>query len=356
MSLVIISIILIFIFVAAIIIVRHRKRYRRKIAMLESENMTLSRNYARFCPISKNKRAYLLNDTRRETNHCGCELVNRNIEICLEKNGIDVSFSDSTNPNCDITDKNAFVSILSHMDILILNGEGTLHDDAGTRLFEKCLLAKELGIPCVLINSVWQNNRINKKYLHIFDIIAVRESLSLQELPPEYRHKALCVPDLTMLSNADLKYSHAEKPCTVLTDSVIRKVSKKLEKYAKRHKYKFWTMNPRNGNIFVTEEKIASLSRDSMVITGRFHVATLCIKYGIPFLAIESNTHKISGLLKDSNLDFCLINSVDEIDNAIARFDKDKFHKNASIYTSNANSKIDSLFSGIRRLIIEGVN
>jgi hypothetical protein len=48
-----------------------------------------------------------------------------------------------------------------------------------------------------------------------------------------------------------------------------------------------------NYNLFLKE-----ILRSQIVVTGRYHVVTHCIALGVPFLAIESNTHKIGNLLK----------------------------------------------------------
>lgn len=44
------------------------------------------------------------------------------------------------------------------------------------------------------------------------------------------------------------------------------------------------------------------LRRSEGVITGRFHLVTLCLVTGTPFYAIPSNTHKIEALLRQVGL------------------------------------------------------
>jgi polysaccharide pyruvyl transferase WcaK-like protein len=41
-------------------------------------------------------------------------------------------------------------------------------------------------------------------------------------------------------------------------------------------------------------------SNTKLVISGRFHGVCLCLKVGVPFLAVRSNTYKIEGLLEDA--------------------------------------------------------
>jgi len=47
---------------------------------------------------------------------------------------------------------------------------------------------------------------------------------------------------------------------------------------------------------------LALLRRSQGVITGRFHLVTLCLVTGTPFYAIASNTHKIEALLAQVGL------------------------------------------------------
>lgn len=50
------------------------------------------------------------------------------------------------------------------------------------------------------------------------------------------------------------------------------------------------------------------------VITGRFHTVTLCIKSETPFIAIESNTPKISALLFDVFGNYNRLISIEELE------------------------------------------
>ena len=84
-------------------------------------------------------------------------------------------------------------------DICLVNGEGTMHDDAPLALRYGALAryCREHGVPCFLINSVWQNNvRLNAD-APLFTRIFVRDVLSQAALA-EIGLSAEVVPDLTL--------------------------------------------------------------------------------------------------------------------------------------------------------------
>lgn len=177
---------------------------------------------------------------------------------------------------------------------VIINGEGTLHNDTyrSRMLLEKAKTLKELGYKVYLINSVWQNNKYNNRYLDCFDRIYVRESLSQKEIQ-EAGYKAEVVPDLSLYKlkesgKSKLKYDN------LVIDSVNKEQSQELEKLSKKLKCPFIKMCERSD----VEELI---KQSSFVHTGRFHGALLCVKHKIKFKAYKSNSHKMEGLVKDIN-------------------------------------------------------
>jgi polysaccharide pyruvyl transferase WcaK-like protein len=49
-------------------------------------------------------------------------------------------------------------------------------------------------------------------------------------------------------------------------------------------------------------EFIDRVSRLSLLVTGRFHAVCVALAAGTPFLAVESNTHKIASLIEDASM------------------------------------------------------
>jgi polysaccharide pyruvyl transferase WcaK-like protein len=90
-----------------------------------------------------------------------------------------------------------------------------------------------------------------------------------------------------------------------ITSYTDRSVSRAL-KFAFRNRIgQFFRGNfqaDRYGCTVATVEKfLRQISANTkFVITGRFHGVCFCLKVGVPFLAVRSNTYKVEGLLEDA--------------------------------------------------------
>ena len=325
------------------------------IDLLYDENKCLTENYINL--MLKNNtcnNVYLLNDTRRNINHIGCSLVYENLEKLCNKYNLNIFFADSMWPRNDINIGNC-IDIIKMCDVVLFNGEGTLHDCAGINMLEKCKLAKEMGKKVFLINTVWQNNLYTEKYLEYFDLIACRESLSFDTLPEKYKNKALIVPDLTFYNKIK---NHNEGKLTkiIFTDSVLPDVTEKLKYYSQKYNAEFFYLylSDSSDAKYLTEEYISNLSNDSLIITGRFHALTLGMKYQIPTIAYPSNTHKIQGLLKDSGLlEYCIndfYNFESQINNFI-KTDHSSYIEKSRLYSIRAKDQIEQLFMKVREVL-----
>ena len=139
----------------------------------------------------------ILNDTSNY--HNGCKQVMNFIYSKMENYEV-VSFS--------IKNIRSNENLLKDIDVLIINGEGTMHDNAirAEELLSVGKLAKKsYNIKTFLINSVWQRNnrRVTKDYLRYFDYISVREIFSKNEIKKYI--------DKDVIINLDLSY-YAEVP------------------------------------------------------------------------------------------------------------------------------------------------
>lgn len=240
-----------------------------------------------------------------------------NIEALCRASGIEIlrTFKATANYKSDL-----FSACVDQCDIAIVNGEGTMHHDQtdALHLMNSAQAIKEKRKKCYLINTVWQDNIALSKRLDLFDGIFVRESFSQMEIR-NAGHDAAIVPDLSLYSTN--RSSTLQKPSlsmrTAVFDSVNWSITKILARYAAHTNAKFFLMDgtPRKRikSIKLLQylvpswqvPKIATIRdvRESAnIISGRFHATCMAIKYGIPFLAIPSNTHKIEGMLADIGL------------------------------------------------------
>lgn len=264
-------------------------------------------------------KAALLNDTTRDKGHWGCLHVIQNItSLCLNKNCKICLYDKNGSENFDKTE---FCNQISAADIVILNGEGTLHDDAGEVWLQKALLAKELKKKVFLVNAVWQNNPANKRYLSVFDVCSFRETFSFQEAVKDGCKNAFHIPDLSFYSLPELKNLdyHPHKNLAII-DSVKKDITSELIKIAKKQNcdlffmyHKHWQKQKRNWRYFpallmhhlhfLHLDNAKQLLPYKSLISGRFHACCMSLMLKIPTFAIESNTWKIKSMFHDAHLD-----------------------------------------------------
>lgn len=218
-------------------------------------------------------KAIILNDTAKNGGvtgglHFGCQLVMETIHEQCERVGIDI---------IDTVGAGEPVTVHPDTELVIVNGEGSLHHDRRTELLE---IARHH--PSVLINSVWQNNNYyNTQKLRQFKLVMFRESLSAQAAG-----LGGVVPDLCFASR---RLREWQKPSPTedigITDSVL---------------------NQGQGVGFSAiqdaDSYLTELCKYQRVVCGRFHAAVACAVLGIPFSTWPSNTHKMEGLMEDMGL------------------------------------------------------
>lgn len=331
-------------------------------------------------------KAVLLNDTS-SFNHHGCHLVVEQIRRQCEEHGLNlwhrVKFGDDWRG--PIHRKRVVEA-----DIVIVNGEGLLHHDQGVALalVQSAQFCRERNIPCVLINSVYQDNGPEMaRFVRQFDRVFARESRSQVEL----RNAGIdseVVPDMT-LSHADLSqyarngivftdssndvstdqlhefYARTEgaelaslfrPPVTPrvlrkLTVGVLKKRAPKLwrweQRLASRARHPLFDAAPLN-RINILLKRISSTG---LIVTGRFHMVCLAMLARTPFIALEGNTHKIQALLADANLSDRFRSSLpDDLDLLAWSNWHDGEIGRVEAYLKMARSRISQMFSQIRQL------
>lgn len=293
--------------------------------------------------------AILFNDTSYDDHH-GCQLVIRQIRALAAEAGIHIAHASPVRHDWS---KDAFlIERIAQADLCIVNGEGTMHDDAPAAMMLGALArhCSKLGIPCVLINSVWQNNRQLIEFASEFSQIYVRDPLSRAELALS-GIAAEVVPDLTLTFRPEIL--RTGRRGLVLNGSVLKPIQQELWRTLKElpgdqevrylsirtvpplragneRRYFFKSLkanskmwrhklssrlahpdaSPSKGlgrlrwrySVQSTAEFLNTISAAEGVITGRFHMVTLCMITGTPFMALGSNTHKIEGLLEQAGL------------------------------------------------------
>ena len=278
----------------------------------------------------------VLGDTR-DIYHHGCEAVLRQLLMGLGNAGI--------SPTRVVAgmDWSSQASEFLEADLVVINGEGSLHHDRPVvqSVLDLAARRKELARPTALVNTSWFANSVTStRRLAAFDLLAMRDPLSRQET-------ASC--GLTCLDAPDLAIREA---CTfpqadiipdgkmMVSDSTRVEITKLLRDLANKRRWSYLpilftpkrarpgkksrklftkirlarAMGPLAGVLMSSRyhahllgapdlpSYMDALRRSSGVVTGRFHTACFCIGLGVPFVAVGSNTDKIRSLLLDAGL------------------------------------------------------
>ncbi|MGK0324474.1 MAG: hypothetical protein ACJAR4_002526 [Psychroserpens sp.] len=322
-------------------------------------------------------RIAIVNDTRI-TSHYGCMLVMENLLALLDKNNVEVIWTWDVSVDWR-KHKNEIIKKPT-VDAIIVNGEGTIHHSKD-RKFAKALAEfaqfsnETLKTPSYLINAtLYQNDAQEYKKLKEYRAIYVRDKGSLEELE-SFGLFGKYVPDLTFAKNNHQYSSLLPTQNAVVVDSAIKEDNPVLRSYAEKNKISFKSMivaRPSNAKFLrsprpyvkniikyiKTDRKISTAPstyinylRDyRLVITGRYHTVSMCLKNKIPFIAIDSNTPKIRYLLADAlgqadrNIN---INELDNLDYFQGRVFSDFEIKKMNIFLRSAEEMIDSMMSNI---------
>lgn len=273
-------------------------------------------------------RAVVLNDTSTRYHH-GCARVMRLLLRGLGEAGLEVVARSPA--RADWARDGAFVGALGRAQVVVINGEGTLHDGAplGARLLSVLDHPAAAGKPVVLLNALWECNPPEwDGWLGRLALAAARDSRSAEAMARVRGGAGLWVPDLSL--SAPSEVGAPARQGLVVGDSVRLSVRRPLARAAQRLGAAYvptktlrqalwrqpgarrllwrayngvWT-GPVPPFEMPTDEPgyLARLARAEAHVTGRFHAVCLSLLTGTPVLAAASRTSKIERLLGDAGL------------------------------------------------------
>lgn len=329
-------------------------------------------------------RVTLLNDTT-SCNHHGCHVVVRQIREHCKIYGLDLWHSVK---HGDDWQSERHLKRLEKSDIVLVNGEGSFHNDRKLALVlaQSAPFCRERNIPCVLINSVYQDNGDEMaRLVRQFDRVFVRETRSQAVLRKE-RIDSDVVPDLT-LSHPDLSPQAARKGL-IVTDSSCEEATRELQQFCtrangvegatlfrpnstaralrvfaarmlgkrapKRWRYELRQSSQQHSPIAAPLEPSDALFRRisgaRLIVTGRFHMVCLAMLARTPFIALPGNTHKTEGLLEDANLSRRFAHSLPDGGHFSGADWHDDEVELVEAYLKRARSGALQMFAAIRQL------
>lgn len=274
------------------------------------------------------RRAVILNDTSTRYHH-GCARVVRLLIEGLERHGLTITARSAARNDWE---KDAdFLRALAEADVIVINGEGTLHHgrDAGAKLLRVATHPARRA-PVALVNALWQDNPADwAAPLGTFSLLAARDSASAADMAKASGREVRWLPDLSLSAPAGIG-EHLRKGI-VIGDSVKLPARKALARAAlalpaatflptKTLNGRIWRSRLARGVLLraytmtwtartppfrmaeTEEDYLALLAEAELHITGRFHGVCLSMLTETPFLALASNASKIERLLADSGL------------------------------------------------------
>lgn len=317
-------------------------------------------------------KAVFLNDTSGH-HHFGCFRVMRTIEDALKARGIEVTAKSLVRQ--DWQRDAGFLSALRAADLVVINGEGTLHH--GSRHAEKLLRIvrdpNRGNTPIVILNALFQDNPPEwDQLLNEIALISVRDSRSFAELKDRYSgelHQTLDFSlfepfvnvggtERTSLIIGDSVFSDVTEDLATLSDNsaadtflpIVRtiKSSKPQLSPVRRmvreavifmHRNLFRLRHPKTRYCKSEYEYLQVLSKGKLHITGRFHSVCFSLLTKTPFLVLSSNSWKIEALIEDLGLSSARVMKFEDIRRSIQRAENHDF----------SESEISSIESGLSR-------
>lgn len=305
-------------------------------------------------------KVFIINNTASEMHH-GCSRVMNNLNKLIRLNGGTVIGTSSV--GLDWRKSESIKERMLESDIVIVNGEGSIHHDspAGLPLLDVGMFCRPYGVRTALVNALFQDMTIvSESQLKAFDFISVRDSYSKKQIE-QYGVQTTLLPDLTFYTKFKTKKdSIKDKKYWMYTCSVNIEKSVALYKASLKCKNNTvyepviygrgdWELNVGRKSLFkklkemgvkqFTSKVVQRLnaykyskrfklyskttlhsSYESMIdnidfmVSGRFHSVCFAINSQVPFVALSSNSHKIEALIHDFGLSKeRIVKSIDEV-------------------------------------------
>jgi hypothetical protein len=187
------------------------------------------------------------------------------------------------NPIHSVYTDNLFdISQIKYFDRVILNGEGTLHDNQpnAVKFLTYLQEAQKLNKETLIINSVWQN--MDLKWIDLLkkcSLIEVREILSQKEIFKNFNIISNIILDISI--HSDIPYKEVKTKNVCVGGSFYGSIVVDWNSYTKV-------------DIFnISWESLVNIFRSTkLVITGRHHEMYAALKARTPVIVAPGNTWK----------------------------------------------------------------
>lgn len=263
---------------------------------------------------------YLINDTS-SASHAGCRAVMRSLKACVE--GMTGVTLVGTAPHSTRT---VDESMYSSADIVLINGEGTIHH-SGHRaidLLKVLQRAKRDGKRALLVNALFQQYEFeDPNILEGISLLCVREPRSAS-----FARKFGGSPIVLLDSAADARFLHLGSPIPGKHGVLVGGFHDKGLLYDPFAEIKGRQLTMRCGSF---EDIVATLRGAEVYLTAQHHGVYAAALAACPFVASPSNSHKIEAFIEWFGFPIPICMKLTEVESAM-RFAL----RNRSMYTELA--------------------
>ncbi|KRE04781.1 hypothetical protein ASE61_07655 [Bosea sp. Root670] len=250
-------------------------------------------------------RVLLVNDTSNN-NHLGCEAISNALRLHLTGHAqtairaiFNRELSCDTRGNLSAISKDWLHLHLTWADLMIVNGEGTMHHDRARELAAAMELAIEMRKPFAVVNSILEDYPSLAPLLRQAEAVTLRDRKSLREAAAMNVDAVLCAdaaiyanwtapPEAPRTSGSAVTDWHDEAP------AITGKVAlSHIEKGA--HLFPF--IRPDASTYW--RQAIAELAHREHIVCGRYHGCFFALLAGRPITVLPSNSGKMRQLLDD---------------------------------------------------------
>ncbi len=203
-------------------------------------------------------------------------------------------------------------------DLLVVNGEGSMHHDSISFINKMSVIkaALEAGKRVMLVNSVWQDN--SQEYA---DLVGQCERVVVRE---RFSQQALAAQGVSSEIALDASYSANVDPAAEAVDFAGRVVftdffSREFDAFVKLNSKWAQRFDYIDMQRMSWSSLVRSLQSASLLVTGRHHAVYASCKARTPFLALRGNTHKIEGLMATAASEIPVFSCFKDVKRAIEK-------------------------------------
>ena len=317
-----------------------------------------------------------MNDTRGH-HHFGCQRVMSFIENQLESRNMKVIAKSLVRHDWE-RDQH-FLRRLAEADLILINGEGTLHHGSrhGERLLRIVHHPARQNKPVAIVNALYQANPASwGQYLKGINLIAARDGRSYRELQESFAGDLFQTLDFSLGQGYLPSTDGHLRAHLVVGESVLGDVSRAIlssarnrtdflfvpimttlksskpqysfvpwllrELYIYLHRELFRLRYPKSKFVSGKFSYAKEIAAAYLHVTGRFHAVCFSLITQTPFLALSSNSWKIEALIEDVGLSKERIVSVEELERIMGQPSLSNRFRYSDLELDNLNAAFES--------------